>query len=306
MLIAIVFLTKRNRTRHNARAKRRRNRKGDENPSGDDVSIRVGTHLSASEQGITVIPQLDSLDSMSLVSDGESGASRGSDKFSTDETNKLQDEFDEYKDLSLEELRTNVEGNLSGFEGIMSAAMTKALMGDEDAVLDTNELLWGCKGNPTGADVEASALVIVSDWIKRNDTAPVERKRAFMQEILNKMVASVRFGVMDAEDASRTIHESAALLGLQLANELPMTTVIVSGMRKTAEVRDIVQALSEFGDIDTVAVASEKRGFGLVRFKNAKSVERAMRRYRNGEIVVQDVAVQMKVIMPSGEVLSRA
>ena len=309
VLIAIVFLTKRNRTRHNARATsmRRRNRRGDEYPSGGDAALQVGTHyLSASEQGITVIPRLDSPDSMSLVSDGDSGASPGSGKFSTDETKKLQDEFDEYKDLNLEELRTNVEGNLSGFEGIMSAAMTKALMGDEDAVLDTNELLWGCKGNPTGAEVEASALVIVSDWIKRNDTAPVERKRAFMQGILNKMVASVRFGVIDAEDASRTIHESAALLGLQLANELPMTTVIVSGMRKTAKVRDIVQALSEFGDIDTVAVASEKRGFGLVRFKNAKSVERAMRRYRNGEIVVQDVAVQVKVIMPSGEVLSRA
>jgi hypothetical protein len=216
------------------------------------------------------------------------------------------DVFDQYKDQNLETMRSNVENNLSDFEGIMSAAVTKALMGDEDAQLDPDELLWGCRANPIAADVEASALCEVSDWLKRNESASDERKRWFMQDILNKMVASVRFGVLDADDASRTIHESAALLGLEIANDLPMTTVLVSGMRKKVERSEIVKALGEFGDIDTSAVSSGERGFGIIRFRNPKSVERALRRYRNAEIVVQDVAVQIKVLMPSGEVLSRA
>jgi len=240
----------------------------------------------------------------SLLSAGSGMGDESVDEF--DGAKHLQDEFDQYKDQNLEILRSNVEGNLTGFEGIMSAAVTKALMGEETAKLvHPADLMWGCQGAPTGEEIEASALCEVSDWLKRNETSPVERKRAFMQDLLNKMVASVRYGVLGADDASRTIHESAALLGLQIANELPMTTVIISGMRKTVQAAELIKAMREFGDIDTAAVAPGLKGFGIVRFRHPKSVERAMRRYRNSEIVVQDVAVQMKVLMPSGEVQSR-
>lgn len=265
-----------------------------------------GKPRSDTEVGIPELVASGSIESnASMISKGESGLGADSGD-EMDGTKHLQDEFDQYKDQNLEQLRSDVEGNLTGFEGVMSAAVTKALIGDDDAKMDPGELLWGCNGRPTGAEVEASALCEVSDWLKRNENASLERKRAFMQDMLNKMVASVRFGVLDAEDASRTIHESAALLGLQLANELPMTTVIISGMRKTVEASQIVKVLEEFGDIDTAAVASGERGFGIIRFRHPKSVERAMRRYRNAEIVVEDVAVQLKAIMPSGEVLSRA
>lgn len=270
---------------------------------GNDVFVRRKDVQS--DVGIGMPPSGSIMSDKSLVSEGGSGLGGASDD-EMDGTKNLQDEFDQYKDQNLEQLRSDVEGNLAGFEGIMSAAVTKALMGDEDSKIDHRELMWGCHGNPTGAEVEASALCDVNDWLKRNELAPVERKRAFMQDMLNKMVASVRFGVLHAEDASRTIHESAALLGLQLANELPMTTVIISGMRKTVKAAQFVKVLEEFGEIDVAAVASGERGFGIVRFRHPKSVERAMRRYRNAEIVVEDVAVQLKVITPSGEVLSRA
>ena len=49
-----------------------------------------------------------------------------------------------------------------------------------------------------------------------------------MQEMLNKMVSSVRHGVLGPDDASRAIHECAALLELQLASDLPVNTVIIS------------------------------------------------------------------------------
>jgi hypothetical protein len=248
---------------------------------------------------------VDSIESnKSLISEGNSGLGGESGDEIEDGTRNLQDEFDQYKDQNLEVLRSNVEGNLTGFESIMSAAVTKALMGDEDAKMDSSELLWGCNGDPSGPEVEASALCEVHDWIERNKNDPVDKKRLFMQDMLNKMVASVRYGVLEAEDASRTIHESAALLSLPIANDLPMTTVIVYGMRKTVRAADVVKALREFGEIDTAAVASGERGFGIVRFRHPKSVERALRRHRNAEIVVQDVAVQMKVLTPTGEVIT--
>jgi hypothetical protein len=213
-----------------------------------------------------------------------------------DGTGKLKDEFDQYKDPNVEQLRVDVEDNLTGFEGIMSQAVTNALMGDEDANVETQELLWGCDPSPSGAEIEASALHEVFDWLKRNENADTERKRAFMQEILNKMVTSVRYGVLGANDAARTIHESAALLGLQLENKLPDSTLIISGMQKTTTAEDMVNALKEFGDIAEAAVASGRRGFGLVRFQRNGAIERAMQRYRSAEIVILDVSIQMKVI----------
>jgi hypothetical protein len=273
-------------------------------PGGNDVEssfFRGDEHTDAG-----VMPPRHSgslISNRSLLSAGESGLGEESGD-EMDGTKNLQDEFDQYKDHTLEQFRSNVEGNLTGFEGIMSAAVTKALMGDDDDNVDQSELLWGYDVNPSGAEIEASALCEVNDWIKRNESAPVERKRVFMKEVLNKMVTSVRFGILRADDASRAIHESAALLGLPLANVLPMTTVIVSGMRKTVDASEMTAVFGEFGDIDEAAVASGQRGFGIVRFRSTQSVDRAMRRYRGGEIVVQDVAIQMKVLTPSGQVES--
>ena len=76
------------------------------------------------------------------------------------------------------------------------------------------------------------------------------------------MVASVRHGVLGPEEASRSIHECAALLGLQLATEIPIETLIVTGMRKTVTAADLVDAFSEFGEILEAAVAPNQRGFG--------------------------------------------
>lgn len=83
-----------------------------------------------------------------------------------------------------------------------------------------------------------------------------------MQSLLNKMVTSVRKGAVDPEDASRTIHECAALLGLQLANQLQVTTIILSGMQKTTSSVDVLRTMRNFGPVENAAVASNQRGFG--------------------------------------------
>ena len=119
-----------------------------------------------------------------------------------------------------------------------------------------------------------------------------------MQETLNKMTASVRYGILGPNDASRTIHECAGLLGLQLAAEIPVTTILISGMRKKATENDIRQAFSVFGDVVTAAVASNERGFGILRFTSDDAVDRAMKKFKTEEVVVEDVAVQLRVIKP--------
>ena len=83
-----------------------------------------------------------------------------------------------------------------------------------------------------------------------------------MQEMLDKMVASVRHGILGPNDASRAIHECAAMLDLQLASDLPINSVVVTGLRKTASAANVTDAFREFGEIEDAAVASCKRGFG--------------------------------------------
>lgn len=121
-----------------------------------------------------------------------------------------------------------------------------------------------------------------------------------MQDTMNKMVASVRHGVMKPEEASRTIHECAAMLGLELASDIPENTVIVTGLRKNVTKADLEVAFREFGDIDEMAVASMGRGLGFVRFMSPASVQRTMKKFREKEIVVQDVAVMVKVLKADG------
>jgi hypothetical protein len=91
-----------------------------------------------------------------------------------DATQNLADEFDQYKDQNLEKMRADVEGNLSGFDGMMSQALTKALMEDDELNSDPKELLWGGHGKQSGIEIEASALCEVNDWLKRMENATLE------------------------------------------------------------------------------------------------------------------------------------
>ena len=98
----------------------------------------------------------------------------------------------------------------------------------------------------------------------------------------------------DPEVASRSIHECAHLLGLQLANKLPSETILLTGMQKTTTTEDVVQTFRAFGPVADAAVASSQRGFGLVRFKTQKAIAEAMQQFRTSEVVVKDVAITLR------------
>ena len=126
----------------------------------------------------------------------------------------------------------------------------------------------------------------------------MNHRQEYMQFLLTKMVTSVRMGLMGPEDASRTIHECAALLNLELANQLPVTTFILTGMQKTTTAQDVVTSFRRFGPIQDAAVATGHRGFGLLRFKNQSAANATMQKFRSSEIVVKDVAITLKVLSP--------
>lgn len=261
-----------------------------------------GNFVSPTDSGIS--------SKQSFVSRGDEDVGEGSwDE--NDNTTNLQHEFDEHKKHQDMTTPNRIYPQAGAPNDVLSSriaspAVAISLLDDKHSSVDSQDLRWGCDPNPKGTDIEASALFEVFDWLKRNESASSERKRAFMEESLNKMVASVRHGVIDAETATRTMHESAALLSLELAEPLSATTLIISGMRKTTTADDMIRAFREFGDIEVAAVASGNRGFGIVRFLRAKAADRALRRYRSAEIVILDVSIQMKVIAQDSDLIDES
>ncbi len=124
-------------------------------------------------------------------------------------------------------------------------------------------------------------------------------RNAFFQLILDKMVYTVRQG-LNPSDGTSIIHSCAAMLGLQLENDLPNNVLLVTGLLKTKDTTQgrehLIQAFEPFGDIESAAIASSNKGFGFVRFVHPRSVQRAFERFRNSEIEVQDVSVMIRAL----------
>jgi len=238
------------------------------------------------------LSQSDSvISSNSLLS---TGSSLGSDfDNELDDTHILDDEFDKYKNENLEKVRADIVGSVSNSKDMMSQALTKALMDDiQDD--DTIESAWF--GSIDSTEMEASVYCEVHNWLKSKDGAGLDERRDYMQQKLNKMVATVRQGAIEPQDASRTIHGSAAMLGLELAEVFPEKALLVTGMRKKVSKKDVSEAFKVFGEIESVAVTPNERGFGLVRYRTPESAQRALVCFRRNEIIVQDVAVMIKLL----------
>jgi len=199
----------------------------------------------------------------------------------------MSDDFDYFKDQNIEAMRTEVQDAVKGTDDMLSQAVTRALISSETSGV------WG--EDMGGTEIEASILYETHTWMRKT-TASISDRRIFMQDMLNKMVLCVRNGFVPSDKASRTIHECAALLGLEIAEEIPKTSLMVTHMRKAAKTEDLRAAFKAFGAMEEAAVAPKESGFGLVRFVSAKGVLRAMEQSRLGEIIVQDVAVRVLVI----------
>ena len=142
------------------------------------------------------------------------------------------------------------------------------------------------------------ALLALLEYASTSMLCSLIYRNQFFQELLNRMVITVRRGMISPSDGTRAIHCCAAMLGLQLEKDLPNSVLLVHGMRKTNDLTlgrsYLVEAFKSFGDIEGAAIAPSNRGFGFVRFVSPKSVQRALERFRISEIEVQDVSVMIK------------
>ena len=91
-------------------------------------------------------------------------------------------------------------------------------------------------------------------------------RKEYFQDILNRLVTTVIIGMMPPLQGASLVYNIATILGLDLLQELPQKTLIVTGMRKTNDLirgHDfLVTAFTPFGEIEEAAIAPSNRGFG--------------------------------------------
>lgn len=77
---------------------------------------------------------------------------------------------------------------------------------------------------------------------------------------------TVMFGMTSPLTGANLVHACATILGLDLMEELPQKTLVITGMRKTNDLAQghnfIVKAFKPFGKIEEAAIAPNNRGFG--------------------------------------------
>ena len=123
--------------------------------------------------------ELAATPNQSFLSAGNPLGGGSVDGIEPDATQMLADEFDQYQDHDLEQMRADVEGNLEGCDGMMNEAVARALIDVDDDLMNSeeaSEYLWSCPIGSTGIQIEAGVLWYVMDWMKRNNKASVEEK----------------------------------------------------------------------------------------------------------------------------------
>ena len=119
------------------------------------------------------------LSNPSLLSNGQDDDDDYDDDLNPHDDDLLQrssklsplDDFDRFKDQNLENMRSSVEANVAGIDGMMSQALTMALM---DGGNPSVGMLWD--GATSGEEIEANALCEVTDWMKRHDFASFDEQ----------------------------------------------------------------------------------------------------------------------------------
>ena len=88
----------------------------------------------------------------------------------------------------------------------------------------------------------------------------------YFQDILNRIVITVMFSMISPLQAANLVYGCANILGMDLLQELPQRTLIITGMRKTNDLKRghdfIIRAFKPFGKIEEAAIAPSNRGFG--------------------------------------------
>jgi len=203
-----------------------------------------------------------------------------------------------------------ITASIPGTSMMMSHAIICAFSEDRDLndIMPHENIMQQARIDPIV--FETDCLYAADEWMKWNSESTahdtMDRKNAFMQTQINKMVAVVRHNLLSPAAASQAIHSVAAVLELDLETPLPRNTIVLFGMNKYVTREDLENALKIYGRIDGVAVASGNKGFGVCRFRASSAMNRALNASFRGEINIMEVSPQIRELSQLASAASRS
>lgn len=209
-------------------------------------------------------------------------------KYSTED--ELNNDVNVGSESLLDIIRHDVESTVPGTDMMMSRAIICAFSEDRDLseILPTNSTK--ARAREDEIVYETDCIYAANEWMKWNARSSahdnLDRKCAFLQTQINKMVACVRHNLISPVAASQAIHSVAAVLDMELAVPLPRNTIVLFSLNKYVTREHVVNALKIYGKIEGAAVASGNKGFALCRYKVSKSCRRALEASFRDEIII--------------------
>ena len=211
---------------------------------------------------------------------------------------ELMDDLHSPRDRAMQMLRDDVTASIPGTSMMMSHAIICAFSEERDLNNMMPDEVIMQRARVDAIVYETDCLYSAYEWMKWNSESTahdtMDRKNAFMQTQINKMVAVVRHNLVSPAAASQAIHSVAAVLKLDLATPLPRNTIVLFGMRKDVSRDNLQNALQIYGRIEGVTVASGNKGFGVCRFRASSAMNRALNASFRDEINIQEVSPQIR------------
>ena len=121
---------------------------------------------------------------------------------------------------------------------------------------------------------------------------PEDGELVYMQKLIDSIFIKVRNEDISSDEGARILLGVAAVLRLDFTNPFPMDTVLLDGLDPCITPEDLVEALSEYGDLEAVGIASKQPSFGFCRFMS----EEGFRRFLEASDSVEIGGVQPRVI----------
>jgi len=191
----------------------------------------------------------------------------------------------------LDLLRDEVAASIPETEGMMSKAIVNAFSEDHDS--DTSHDSFSIDNVSEPAELEIGILAETFEWLKWSSRYVSKYdihdcKLELMQKHVEAIVTHVRHDRLSPHAASEIMLRVASVLRLDVSRELTRDTVVIVGLDSLTTTKDLLEAMSPFGEISSVAICRNYEGYGLCRFTSSTPVEKACDAANQQDIAVLD------------------
>eukprot|EP00934_Nitzschia_sp_Nitz4_P004592 Nitzschia sp. Nitz4//scaffold61_size107673//75813//77597//NITZ4_004247-RA/size107673-processed-gene-0.194-mRNA-1//-1//CDS//3329555746//4582//frame0 len=190
---------------------------------------------------------------------------------------------------NLDLLRDKVARAIPGSDDLVSQSIIKTLSDCRDSQSSGSSLSYE-DSDLAAMQMEADAIWETLRWLEvnSNDVAihdSQDQKRALLQKHMSKVFTLVRRETVSEDAALRVLAVVSTMLQLKLKKQVKDDLILLEGVDQFLSDDDIRLELEQFGEVVGAAMSRGRR-FAICRFRDEKSVSRALEACRSGALSI--------------------